>query len=118
VNDIFDFEQLQFEQRNWQDQNFPNAGRHECFYGVVEEIGELSHALLKMDQGIRGTQQEHMAEVKDAIGDIIIYLAGLSNKRGINLQEAVETAWDEVKQRNWVKYPKTGTPEESIRLAD
>jgi len=118
MTDIFDFEQLQFEQGNWQEQNFPSSGIHECFYGVVEEIGELSHALLKMDQGIRGTKAEHMAETKDAVGDIIIYLAGLCNKRGISLQSAVEMAWNEVKQRDWVKYPKAGVAEESIGLTD
>jgi NTP pyrophosphatase (non-canonical NTP hydrolase) len=111
MNKIFDFEQLQLEQELWQEMNFPNSGIHECFYGVVEEIGELSHALLKMDQGIRGTKQEHTAEAKDAVGDIVIYLAGLCNKRGINLQSAVETAWREVKQRNWIKYPRDGRTE-------
>ena len=111
MNKIFDFEQLQFEQGVWQEQNFPNSTEHQCFYGVVEEIGELSHALLKMDQGIRGTKQEHTAEAKDAVGDIVIYLAGLCNKRGINLQSAVETAWREVKQRNWIKYPRDGRTE-------
>jgi NTP pyrophosphatase (non-canonical NTP hydrolase) len=118
MNKMFDFEQLQLEQGLWQEMNFPNSTEHQCFYGIVEEIGELSHALLKMDQGIRGTKAEHMAEVKDAIGNIVIYLAGLCSKRGISLQEAVEMAWSEVKERDWVKYPKTGVLEESIGLTD
>jgi len=111
MNKMFDFEQLQLEQELWQEMNFPNSMEHQCFYGIVEEIGELAHALLKIDQGIRGTKQEHMAEAKDAVGDIVIYLAGLCNKRGINLQSAVETAWREVEKRNWIKYPKNGRTE-------
>lgn len=111
MKNFFDFEQLQFEQGHWQEQNFPNRSEHDCFYGIVEELGELSHALLKMDQGIRGTKAEHMAAAKDAVGDIVIYLAGLCNQRGIDLQKAVETAWNEVKQRDWIRFPKNGRTE-------
>lgn len=108
---IFDFSELQREQKEWQDRNFPNKGLHECMYGLCEEQGELAHALLKMDQGIRGTKEEHMAAAWDAVGDIAIYLAGLCNARGIDLQNAVEGAWDEVKQRDWRKYPLNGVSE-------
>jgi NTP pyrophosphatase (non-canonical NTP hydrolase) len=105
---FLDFNQLQTEQKEWQNKNFPNSGIHQCFYGVVEELGELAHALLKMDQGIRGTQEEHMSAVKDAISDIVIYLAGLCNQREIDFQKVVEKTWNEVKQRDWIKYPFNG----------
>lgn len=72
------FYKLQETLWDWQDRNFgPNgesaAPRH-CFLGMCEEAGELIHSILKMSQGIRGTKEEHIADIKDAIGDIMVYL--------------------------------------------
>jgi hypothetical protein len=45
--------------------------------GFLEEIGELTHAILKKKQGIRGTPAEHDAAARDALGDIGIFLLHL-----------------------------------------
>jgi len=37
--------------------------------GLVEEVGELAHAHLKNEQGIRGTPEEHVQAKVDAIGE-------------------------------------------------
>lgn len=51
--------------------------RHAPDYGVVEEIGELSHAVLKNLQGIRGFDNidKFRAAVLDALGDIMVFLS-------------------------------------------
>lgn len=105
------FRQLQQEQAPWAKHNFPNNLNYHQLLGLVEEVGELAHAHLKMDQNIRGTKEEHMAEAKDAIGDIIVFLSGYCNLMGIDFQDAVETAWNTVKQRDFVKFPRNGRTE-------
>lgn len=96
---------LQKQHAAWEAVNFPISEQNHMhsLVGMVEEVGELAHALLKMDQGIRGTENEHMAEARDAIGDIFIYCAGLCNKLGINMQACIAHAWIEVGSRDWTK---------------
>lgn len=79
--------------------------------GVVEEVGELCHAHLKNEQGIRGTPEEWEAKKKDAIGDILIYLLDYATREGVDVEECLETAWAEVSARDWVRFPKNGRTE-------
>jgi NTP pyrophosphatase (non-canonical NTP hydrolase) len=97
------FRMLQTEQRAWVNHNFPGREWMQPFMGVVEEVGELSHALLKQLQGIRGTHDRHEANAMDAVGDIIVYLADLCSARGWDMQDIIETVWDSVKKRDWQK---------------
>lgn len=55
--------------RNFRDRRAPE-------FGIVEEIGEASHCVLKRYQKIRGFENEEffLAEFTDALADIIIYL--------------------------------------------
>lgn len=105
---------LQDQSHEWRQRNFPDTANepHLQLMGVVEEVGELSHSELKMRQGIRGTQEEHLAAAQDAVGDIIVYLSGYCSARGFSLQGCIERAWGEVKDRNWVDNPDTGVVEE------
>lgn len=91
--------QLQAEVKEWATHNFPEAERVDPVLGVAEETGELCHAVLKMKQGIR-TSEDHMEEAIDAIGDLVIYLADVCNKYGFDLESIVYSTWDEVKQRD------------------
>jgi NTP pyrophosphatase (non-canonical NTP hydrolase) len=66
----------------WQKVNFPQYCEglevdivDHLKFGVIEEIGELFHAVLKDAQGIRGTHAEHIAAMKDAIGDALVYMS-------------------------------------------
>lgn len=88
--------------------NFPNNTPDNPFKGMVEELGELAHALLKKEQGIRGTPEEHDVAAKDAVGDLVVYMADFCERRGWNLQEIVETTWNVVKQRDWTKNKHDG----------
>lgn len=102
---------LQVEVRAWSDRNFPNSGADDKLLGVVEEIGELAHAVLKSRQGIRGNAKQHEAAEQDAIGDIVIYLLDYCGKRGWSLDTLVRTAWAEVQHRDWMKHQETGLEE-------
>jgi NTP pyrophosphatase (non-canonical NTP hydrolase) len=76
-NDEIYFQNLQKKLWDWQNRNFgptgPYAPPRHPFLGMCEEAGELVHSVLKMSQGIRGTTEEHIDNIKDAIGDIMVY---------------------------------------------
>ena len=99
---------LQAEHMAWLEHNFPQQQGHDPLLGIVEEVGELAHAHLKASQGIRGTSRELQAEARDAIGDIVIYLASYCNTNGYDLETCVARTWSMVKKRNWQKYPQDG----------
>lgn len=73
---------------DWQHRNFPqysdnNSNLYEDLkFGVIEEMGELFHAVLKRKQGIRGTKAEHDAAIRDAIGDMLVYTSQLMSNNG------------------------------------
>lgn len=98
--------QLQEEQRPWVEHNFPGRKPYFPLLGVVEEIGELAHAHLKAEQGIRGTKEELALKARDAIGDVIVFLADYCTASGYDLQSIVEEVWAEVKQRDWKANPE------------
>jgi len=108
VKRYLNFKKLQAAQKLWVKHNFPNRESYYPLLGMIEELGELAHAHLKMLQNIRGTKQKHQTEKGDAIGDIVIYMSDYCTANDINFQDIVEAAWDEVKQRDWIKYPING----------
>ena len=66
------FYQLQCQVKEWVKGAFPNHSQRASWMplmGAVEELGELSHAHLKMSQGIRGTKEELTKDAKDAVAD-------------------------------------------------
>lgn len=95
---------LQNDLREWTSRNFPDATSEQQLLGVCEEVGELCHAVLKQKQGIRGTVEELMDKERDAIGDIVIFLANYCNMRGFDLAKCIAFAWEEVKDRDWNKH--------------
>lgn len=107
---LYDFQR---ELENWTNHNFPNTNPDEQLLGVVEELGELSHAVLKRKQGIRKGKDEDasLAEEIDAIGDLVVFLTNYCNQRGLVLQDVIYHTWQEVKKRDWQKFPKNGISE-------
>lgn len=91
----------QKELHEWQVKNF---GKHEddidrSFTGMVEEIGELAHAILKYKQRIReygngaknfSAKQKFLDDITDARGDIVIYGLQLMTEFNIDAQDAIE----------------------------
>jgi len=56
---------------------------------LLEEAGELAQALLKKDK----------AEVKDAIGDMVVVLTNLAHLEGFTIEECIESAYGEISKR-------------------
>lgn len=102
---------LQIEHRRWLEHNFPQQTREQVMLGMVEEMGELAHHLLKREQGIRGEGVDHDGEIRDACADLVIFMCGLADLEGFDLMEAILEAWDTVRRRDWVMYPTDGVSE-------
>lgn len=81
----FTLRQLQKENAEWANANFDTSVLYHPLLGALEEYGELCHAILKKEQGIRGSGEQHMQDAKDAVGDIVIYLADLCNRLDIEM---------------------------------
>lgn len=100
-------QELQDEIKNWSLNNFGNQPSYRPLLGIGEEVGELNHAFLKTEQGIR-TDENHREKMKDALGDIFIYMCDFAARENIDLFTEIVRAWDKVKARNWKKYPDSG----------
>jgi NTP pyrophosphatase (non-canonical NTP hydrolase) len=103
-----DLSSFQLEQLDWQQYNFPDATSVEPLLGIGEETGELMHAHLKGIQGIRHTDDEIHELKKDAVGDILIYMAAYCNMEGLDMGECLEDTWTKVRQRDWQANKKDG----------
>lgn len=113
---VSSFTELQILTDEWRRHNFPKyqegmnaSGAIENMLGMVEEMGEMAHAFLKLMQGIR-SNEDLLGKERDAVGDFVIYLCGYCSRRGLSLHGCISEAWDEVKDRDWIKYPTTGRP--------
>jgi NTP pyrophosphatase (non-canonical NTP hydrolase) len=66
-----------------------NDNHTKQFMKLVEEVGELSNAILKDDK----------AEQIDALGDIQVVLIILAEQLGFDLDTCLESAYNEIKNR-------------------
>lgn len=94
---------IQHEVKDWADKNFPGFQPWEPILGLQEELGELSHSFLKKHQKIR-LNEDHDAKMRDAVGDIAIFLLNFCNAMGYDFDEILAATWNEVKQRDWNKH--------------
>lgn len=109
-----DVEEFQLETADWHKRNFTDMSPMRQQLNLTEEVGELSRAIIKMDQGIRGSREEWWAEAYKEVGDVAISLSNVANALGIDLEFAIMDRWDEVKKRNWRKDQKGhGIPDEN-----
>jgi NTP pyrophosphatase (non-canonical NTP hydrolase) len=103
----------------WSHRNFgevPNSQipiRVSSFLGMVEEVGEIAHAILKQAQGIRGTSEEHEEELSDGIADLLVYTLDFCGRNNRNSEELLAKIWAKVKQRDWNKNKKDGEVKDS-----
>ena len=98
---------LQDEVAEWSRRNFPNNTPIEPLLGLMEELGELAHAHLKGQQGIRHTADEIEYKKRDALGDLIIQACDYASRGGFHLSDAVLEAWEQVRKRDWLSNPMT-----------
>jgi NTP pyrophosphatase (non-canonical NTP hydrolase) len=102
VANLKELDKLQAAIHAWRKDNFPTEGDTHQLLGAVEEVGELSRAHLKQRQQVR-VNEDHWTNIKDAVGDIVIYLMGYCSYRHISLIDCVLAAWAEVEERDWRK---------------
>jgi NTP pyrophosphatase (non-canonical NTP hydrolase) len=98
----------QKELHEWQKNNFGVTPEDDlkCTVGMAEELGELSHWILKTKQKIReGTASECKEEIADAFGDVMIYGIQLMTTRGIDAEKAIEKTIATVLKRDWRNNP-------------
>ncbi|KKL97841.1 hypothetical protein LCGC14_1830410 [marine sediment metagenome] len=100
---------LQEEVGPWSASNFPGLTASDNLIGVAEELGELAHAHLKHHQG-RMTDEEYSEQAQDAIGDILVFLAGYCNSADFDLEALTEKVWSEVKRRDYTSGKKVVGP--------
>lgn len=102
------FEEIQKQHKKWVEYNFGDHDPEDPFLGIVEELGEMAHARLKRKEGIRGSKETHTLKIKDACGDICLYLMDFCRTEGYELFEALAETWEHVKKRDWKRYPENG----------
>jgi NTP pyrophosphatase (non-canonical NTP hydrolase) len=87
----------------WQQKNFGIEPPEWMMSGVTEEVGEFAHALLKHHQKIRGYESEEFfkSQIKDAYGDINVYLMQILSFYGIDAEEALKECFEHVLNRDW-----------------
>ena len=103
-----DLNELQSAAMRWATKNFPNAKPYQPLLGIAEEVGELCHAHLKAEQGIRNATYEDKV---DAVGDIVIFMLHYCNLNNIDLETAIKDTWAKVSQRDWTKNQVNGQAE-------
>ena len=77
--------------RDWaQDRGIYDKGNsHTQYVKLMEEAGELAEALLKNDK----------YEIKDAIGDMVVVLTNLAVLEGMQIENCIESAYNEISNR-------------------
>lgn len=103
-----DISSLQVEIGQWALTNFPKAGAYQPLLGIAEEVGELCHAHLKMEQGIRGTYEKHKADKEDAVGDIFVFLMHYCLLNSIDAAQVIQSTWNRVRLRDWQANKENG----------
>lgn len=85
----------------WQVREFGEQPPWVFAAGASEEIGELWHAILKHQQGIRGMDDEtaYLEAVGDAIADASIFLVQLATSHGLDYNELLHGTAHEVMKR-------------------
>jgi len=79
-------------------------GPFEMLAALVEEVGELSEALLSLE-GPKGSGS--LGELKEELGDVMFALSCIANRYGIDLFEALGESIEKYKSRDSDRW-KTG----------
>lgn len=87
----FTWIRLQSEVGRWAEKNFPASPPKHQVLGLVEELGELAHAHLKGEQGIRGSTEAHAAAARDAVADSYIFFMHACTSLGWASQELLRS---------------------------
>ena len=77
--------------RQWAQERgiYDKGNSHTQYVKLMEEAGELASALLTKDA----------YEIKDAIGDIVVVLTNLAALEGMQIENCIDAAYDEIANR-------------------
>lgn len=101
-----DIRDVQGEVNAWVERNFGHDNEMATVVGLVEEVGELSRAVVKRSQGIRGTREEWDVELRKEAADVFIKLCDVASFYGFDLHDAVAERWTVVSARDWKANPQ------------
>lgn len=100
-----DLAALQGNLAAWQNRNFGAQPIVNQTLGVCEEAGELAHAVLKMEQAIRGMQDRSafLEAAGDAIADCTVFLMQVATTLRLDFATLLVMTADRVMQRDFTK---------------
>ena len=77
--------------REWAQERgiYEKGNSHTQYVKLMEEAGELAQGLLKKDA----------YEIKDAIGDMVVVLTNLAALEGMQIENCIDSAYNEIKSR-------------------
>lgn len=100
-----DLRALQSEVAPWSQRNFPGTSLGIASLGYFEEAGELARCIVKMEQGIRGTREQWLAEAAKEIGDNFIKLVDIADRLGLDAHKCAWDRWADgpkpIRERDW-----------------
>ena len=85
--------------RSWAEDRgiYAEGNSHTQYVKLIEEAGELAAALLNKDA----------YEIKDAIGDMVVVLTNLAKLEGFDIENCVDSAYNEIANRTGVMHNGT-----------
>lgn len=93
--------EMQLQLFAWQQENYPDSTVWTDVAGIAEEFGELASTQIDIMIGREPDKFESNEEaMKDAIGDVLIYLSQLSSKHGISFADALNSASAEIQDED------------------
>lgn len=94
--------ELQAKVKEWQGANFGEVQVWELVLGACEEVGELAHCVLKRHRSM-DRQEDLEARMRDAIGDIVVFLMGVCEEEKWDIGEIIKETVGTVVERKWVE---------------
>ena len=87
---MFSFDRFELI-RKWATERgiYDKGNSHTQYVKLMEEAGELAQALLNKDS----------YEIKDAIGDMVVVLTNLAALEGMQIENCIDSAYNEIKSR-------------------
>lgn len=109
---MIDIEEYQKRLKDWQILHFGSSPPEWLTVGMMEELGEMAHTLLKYQQGIREHREKDVEKFKkqlaDDFGDVVVYGMQVLTHFGINAEDAMRDTFEHVLKRDWTAHRLEG----------
>ncbi len=101
-----DLDEWQEWLESWHNNNFGDVPIGIRATKVMEEAGELGHAVVRLyhcevNQCGEAEVQYHQADLRDAIGDVVVTVTAIANLQGWNLGDILRETRDILQQRRY-----------------